>query len=221
RVPARAMAQCPTFAIDCSLGAGAALFLVANRKDPHAPVARPRGPDRDSRLRAGTGAHSLARGEWRRPHRHEHTPAAGLHRDRRAAGDDDRRCEEDAAIDLAGGTENRREPAAGRVVARTVLHRMASRDQMAIDILHHDHRRIDDQPEIERADRKQVRGFPLQGQDQHSEAQGERDRRRDDQRRSQISQEQPLEEEDEEDALDHVVDDGAGGQCDQARPVVD
>ncbi|EEF26049.1 conserved hypothetical protein [Ricinus communis] len=73
------------------LGCRRGAVLAANRKDPHAPVVRPRGPDRDSRLRAGADTHSHARGQQRRADRREHHPAARLHRDRRAGGDDDRR----------------------------------------------------------------------------------------------------------------------------------
>jgi hypothetical protein len=85
--------------------------------------------------------------------------------------------------------------------------------QMAEDVLDHDHGGIDDQAEIDRADRQQVRRLAAHHHDQDGEEQGERDRRRDDDRAAQIAQEQPLHEEDQDHALDHVVQHGVGGDA--------
>ena len=63
---------------------------------------------------------------------------------------------------------------------------------MPVDILDHDDAGIDDQPEVERANRKQIRGLPLQGQDQHRKGERERNGDGNDDRAAQIAQEQPI-----------------------------
>ena len=80
--------------------------------------------------------------------------------------------------------------------------------QPAEDRLHHDHGGIDDQPEIDGADRQQVGGFAAQHQDDDGKEQRERNGRADDQRAAQIAEEYPLQQHDQEDADHHVVQHG-------------
>ena len=89
------------------------------------------------------------------------------------------------------------------------------------DAFDHDHGGIDDQSEIDRADRQQVGRFPAQHQDADREEQRERDGGADDDRAAQIAEEQPLQQEDQRDAEHHVVQDRAGGDVDQVLAVVD
>src|SRR6185369_2152318 len=89
------------------------------------------------------------------------------------------------------------------------------------DRLHHDHGGVDDQAEIDRADRQQIGGFAAQHQDDDGEEQRERYRRADDQRAAQIAEEYPLQQHDQDDADHHVVQHGVGGDVDQILAVVD
>ena len=81
--------------------------------------------------------------------------------------------------------------------------------QMAEDVLHHDDGGIDDDAEIDRADREQVGGFAAQHRDDDGQEQRHRNGRRDDQRAAQIAEEHPLDQEDQRDAEQHVVQHGA------------
>ena len=93
--------------------------------------------------------------------------------------------------------------------------------QPAEDRFHHDHGGVDDQSEIDRADREQVGGFAAQHQDDDGKEQRERDRGADDQRASEIAEEDPLQQHDQEDPDHHVVQHGVGGDVDQVLAVVD
>ena len=93
--------------------------------------------------------------------------------------------------------------------------------QPAEDRLHHDDGGVDDQAEIDRADRQQIGGFAAQHQDDHGEEQRERDRRADDQRAAEVAEEYPLQQHDQEDPDHHVVQHGVGGDVDQVLAVVD
>ena len=61
--------------------------------------------------------------------------------------------------------------------------------EMAEDVLHHDDGRIDDDAEIDRTDREQVRGFTAQHRDDHGKEQRHRDCRSDNKRTAQIAEE--------------------------------
>ena len=92
--------------------------------------------------------------------------------------------------------------------------------QPAEDRLHHDHGSIDDQPEIDRADRQQIGGFAAQHQDNDGEKQRERDRRADDQRTSEVAEKYPLQQYDQDHPHHHVVQHRVGGDVDQILAVV-
>src|SRR6266851_4562747 len=93
--------------------------------------------------------------------------------------------------------------------------------QPAEDRFHQDHGGVNDQPEIDRADREQIGGFPAQYQNDNGEKQRERDGGADDQRAAQVAQENPLNQHDQKNAEHHVVQHGRGGDVDQILAVVD
>ncbi len=93
--------------------------------------------------------------------------------------------------------------------------------EMSVNIFHHDDGRIDHQSEIDGADREQVRGFAANDENGDREKKRERDRHGDDQRATQISEEQPLHDEDQDDPHRHVFQHGAGGDVDEIGAVVD
>src|SRR5258707_12591147 len=76
---------------------------------------------------------------------------------------------------------------------------------LAEDIFHHDHGPVDDNAEIDGADRQQVGGLPPHYRDHHSQEQRHRYSRRDDQRAAQIAEKHPLDQEDQGDAEQQIV----------------
>ncbi len=76
------------------------------------------------------------------------------------------------------------------------------------DRLHHDDGGIDDQAEIDGADRQQVCRLAAQHQDDHGEEQRERNGGADDQRAAEIAEEDPLQQHDQQNADHHVVQHG-------------
>ena len=98
---------------------------------------------------------------------------------------------------------------------------MVAFGQMPEDVLDHDDGGIDDDAEVDRAHRQQVRRFAAQHQHDHGKQQRKGDRGGDDQRAAQVAQEQPLDQEDEADAHDHVVQHGVGGDVHQRAAIVD
>ncbi len=88
--------------------------------------------------------------------------------------------------------------------------------------LHHDDGGVDDQPEIDRADRQQIGGSRRAAPGCSTrEEQRERYGRADDQRAAEVAQEYPLQQDDQSDADHHVVQHGVGGDVDQVLAVVD
>jgi len=59
--------------------------------------------------------------------------------------------------------------------------------QMPEDILHHDDGGVDDDAEVDGADRQQIGGFAAQDRDEHGQQQRHRNRRRDDQGAAQVA----------------------------------
>src|SRR6516162_4307335 len=92
---------------------------------------------------------------------------------------------------------------------------------MAKNVLDHDHGCIDDQAEIDCADRQKIRRFAPQYKHGYCKKQGERDGRRDDHGAAEIAEEQPLHKEDQHDAKDHVVQHGARCDIDQIAAIID
>src|SRR6201996_8541504 len=109
----------------------------------------------------------------------------------------------------------------GRDMALLGLRQRRGLRQPPEDRFHHDHGGVDDQSEIDRADRQQVGGFTAQHQDDHRKEQRERNRGADDQRTAQVAEENPLQQHDQQNADHHVVQHGGGGDVDQVLAVVD
>src|SRR5262249_57477507 len=80
---------------------------------------------------------------------------------------------------------------------------------------------MDDQAEIDRADRKQVRRLTPQHKDPDREEQCKRYGGGDDQSAAQIAEKDPLQGEDQQDAERHIVQDRSGGDVDEILAVVD
>ena len=127
---------------------------------------------------------------------------------RHEAGDDDGGREEDALVHLGRRVGDDRELAAQFAAARDrctsggTLESLRGRlRQAAEDVLHHDDGGIDDQPEIDGADGQQIGGLAAEQQQRDRESQRERDGRRDDDGGAQVAEEDPLQEENQHDAL--------------------
>ena len=72
--------------------------------------------------------------------------------------------------------------------------------KIAIDVLDHDNGGVDDDAEIDRADRQQVGVFAAQDKDDDAEEQRERDIGADDDGAAQVAEEQPLNQENQQTA---------------------
>ncbi|MCY1171705.1 hypothetical protein D9M73_118260 [compost metagenome] len=92
---------------------------------------------------------------------------------------------------------------------------------MTENILDHDDAGIDHQPEIERADRQQVRTLALQHQDQDREGQRKGNGRGNNDRAAQIAEKRPLQEEDQRDPRHQIFQHGVDRQVDQVGSVID
>ena len=65
-----------------------------------------------------------------------------------------------------------------------------ARDSLRNDVLDHDHRAVDDDAEVHRAERQQVRGDAAQREADERREQRERNHDRDDQRGAQVAEEE-------------------------------
>ncbi len=92
--------------------------------------------------------------------------------------------------------------------------------KIAEDVFDEDHGRIDDDAEIDRADREQVCVFAAQHQKDRRKRQGKRDIGRDDDRAAQIPEEDPLDQEYQEAAEQEVVQHRVRRQRNQRAAVV-
>ena len=153
-------------------------------------------------------------------------PAHGEQRDE--AGDDDGGGEEDALVHLGRRVRDHREFAAEFRGAAGAVHGGGAAEpfrwrlrQSAEDIFHHDNGRIHDQAEIDRTDRKQIGGFTTQQHQPDREGEREGNGGGHDDGAAEIPQEDPLQQENERDSLQHVVQDGVRGQVDQVGAIVD
>ena len=127
------------------------------------------GGDDGAEQRIGIGAR----------HRAEDLALDALHgeqRQERRDGDDHR--EEDRLVDLDGARSGCGAACRSSRASRSGCLRARMVRQMAEDVLHHDDGRIDDDAEIDGADRQQVGGFAAQHRDDDGEEQRHRNRRR-------------------------------------------
>ena len=93
--------------------------------------------------------------------------------------------------------------------------------EMAEDVFHHDDGAVDDDAEIDGADRQQVGGFAPHHRDDHRKEQRHRNGGRDDQRAAQIAEEHPLDQEDQRDAEQHIVQHGLHRDRDEVAAIVE
>jgi hypothetical protein len=92
--------------------------------------------------------------------------------------------------------------------------------EIPVDVLHHDHGGIDDDAEVDRAERQEVCVLAAQHQNDDGKEQREGNVDADDDRASEIAEEYPLNEEDQKAAEDQVVQHGVRGHTDQRAAVV-
>jgi hypothetical protein len=93
--------------------------------------------------------------------------------------------------------------------------------QVPIDVFDQDDRGIDDDAEIDGAHRQQIGVFVEQHQNDDREEQRERNVHPDDDRAAQVAEEQPLDEEDQEAAVDQIVQHRRGGDVNERGAVVE
>jgi hypothetical protein len=93
--------------------------------------------------------------------------------------------------------------------------------EIAVDILHQDDSAVDDDAEIDGADRQQVRVLVAHDQDDDAEKQRERDVRTHDDGTAQIAEKNPLNEEDQEAPENQVMQDRAGRDRDERGAIIE
>ena len=152
----------------------------------------------------------------------------GQREQRQEARNDDRGGKEDRPVDLCRGQFDDPQLAEEALDAALAIQRagggkaQAGRlGEMAEDVFDHDHRRIDDQPEIDRANRQQIGGFAAQDHDDDRKGQREGYGCRDDHRAAERAQKHPLHDEDQDHAEDHVFEHGMRCHIDQVGAVID
>src|SRR5215510_6964189 len=92
---------------------------------------------------------------------------------------------------------------------------------MTEDVFDHYHRRVHDDAEINCANRQEIRRVAPRIHDQHTEEQRDRYCCRHDDRTSQITEEDKLDDEDQDDPEHNVVYHGLSGDVDQVAPVIE
>ncbi len=95
------------------------------------------------------------------------------------------------------------------------------RRDVAVDVLDDDHRTVDDDPEVDRADREQVGRLTLQIEHCHREQERQRDHDRNDARARQVAEEHEQDEDHQRHADDEVVDHIVGRDVHQVGPLVE
>ena len=87
--------------------------------------------------------------------------------------------------------------------------------QVAQDVFHHHHAAVHHHTEIQRPQRKQIRGNVPQVQQDRGEQQGKRDRQSDNEGAAYVSQKEAKNKDDQNDAFGQVVQYGVGGVAQQ------
>src|ERR1700683_2405665 len=93
--------------------------------------------------------------------------------------------------------------------------------EVAIDVLDHDNRGVDDDTEIDGADGQQVCVFAAQDENDDAEEQCERDVGTHDDGAAEVTEEEPLDQENQQTAEQEVVHDRAGGDGDERAAVIE
>ena len=145
-----------------------------------------------------------------RRHRREDDAGHAGHGEEREEGDaDDQRGERHRPGDLASAGQD------------ALLHRpFAVVAEVPEDVLHHDDRRVDDDAEVDGAERDEIRRGPGGDQPAEGDHQRQRDVHRGDERRPPVAEEDEEDDGDEPDADEHVLAHGAGGELHQVTAVV-
>ncbi len=159
-------------------------------------------------------------------HRAEDVALHAAQREQRQEGGDDDGCsKEDRAGDVGGRAIDRVALHAhhgfGRDRSLFVGRQRGGLRQPPENRLDHDHGGVDNQTEVDGADRQQVGGLPAQHQDNDGKEQRERNCRPDDDGAAQIAEENPLQQDDQQNAHHHVVQHGVGRGFDQVLAIVD
>src|SRR6185369_13737879 len=153
-------------------------------------------------------------------HRAENLTLDALHGEQRdEGGDGDDHREEDGFVDFDCCREDAVQPVAHAGVFIRMARRMMG--EVAEDVLHHDHGAVDDNAEIDGADRQQVGGVAAHHRNQHGEEQRHGNSRGHNQRAAQVAEEYPLDHEDQRDAEQHVVHHRAHGDGDEIAAIVE
>src|SRR5579872_435227 len=97
---------------------------------------------------------------------------------------------------------------------------LVRRLKVPVDIFHHDHGGIDDDAEIDRAERQEIGVLALKDQENDGKEQGERDVGADDDGAAQIAEKDPLDEKHEQAAKNQVVQHRMRGDADQRAAIV-
>ncbi len=147
---------------------------------------------------------------------------------RHEAGNDDCCSEQDRLVDLGGGIGNDGEFAAKHTRGTHHVHqraagtaRLRTFTQMPEDVLDHDDRGVDDQTEVDRTDRQQIRGLATQSHQSDRKRQCERNSASDDQSAAQVAEEGPLQQEDQHNPRQHVVQHRTRSDVNQIGAIVD
>jgi hypothetical protein len=174
-------------------------------------------------------------------HRPEDLSFDALHREQRhECSHRDSRCEKHRLVDLQRADEDDPQPlrptlARGsmamhrcRIIAPIAFSEMLKQRlpllvgglKVAKDILHHDHGGIDDDPEIDGAERQQVRILALKHEDDDGKEQRERDVGADDDGAPEIAQEYPLDEKYQQAAENEIMQNRMRSHPDQRTAIV-
>jgi len=200
----------------------------------HAPRQQQRGQHRRHRERSQQRARQRVRVGAR--HRAEDLAFDSLHREQRDEGRHrDRRREQHRAVDLQCAHEDRAQPIgpgapglgrqlrvvpALRELGQQRRPLLARPLQVVEQVFNQDHRRVDDDAEIDRADRQPIGRLAREHQHDHAEQQRERDAGADDQRAAQIAEEDPWIRNTSRQPSTRLRSHRARGHVDQRRPVV-
>ncbi len=92
---------------------------------------------------------------------------------------------------------------------------------MTEDVFDHDHSPVDDNAEIDGADRQQVRGLPSHHRDHYRKEERHRNRCRDDQRAAQVAEKDPLDQEDQGNTEQEIVQYRLHGDRDEVAAIVE
>ena len=154
-------------------------------------------------------------------HRPEDLAFDALHREQRQEGRDrDDHRKEDRLVDLDGAGQD---PVQLVAEPRRAIggHPRRVMGDVAEDVFHHDHGAVDDDAEVDGADRQQIGGLAPHHRDQDRQEQRHRNRGGDDQSAAQVTEEDPLDQKDQRDPEQQIVQHGLHRDRNQIAAVVE